>query len=142
MGNLGHWFNIPVLVTSLERIDNSQDLSSVPSSGGWVGQNEPDGLLGVNDEDGSDGESDSLGVDVGGVLVVQHVVEVGNLPLLVTNDWEPQVGTGDLVNVLDPALMGSDSVGRETNELDATPGELRLKLSKSSELGGADGSVV
>ena len=70
MENLGHWFNIPVLVTSLERINNPQDLSSVPSSGSWVRQDKTDGLLGVNNEDGSDGEGDSLGVDIGGVLVV------------------------------------------------------------------------
>lgn len=136
------WGGDAVLVTSLQRVDNPQDLSSVPSSGGWVGHNEADGLFAVDDEDGSDGESDSLRVDVGGVLVVQHVIEVGNLPVLVTNDWEGQVGTGNLVDVLDPATVGVDGVGRKTNELDATLCELRLEQSKSSELGGADGSVV
>jgi len=142
MENLGHWFNIPILVTSLERVDNPQDLSSVPSSGGRVGENEADGLLGVNDEDGSDGESNSLGVDVGGILVIQHVVKVGNLPVLITDDWELQLGTGYLVDVLDPAMMGVNGVGRETNELHTTLGEFRFELSKSSKLGSADRSVV
>lgn len=39
-------------------------------------------------------------------------------------------------------MVRGDSIGRETNELDTTLGELRLELSKSSELSGADGGVV
>ena len=59
-----------MLVTSLERIDNAQDLGGVATSAGRVGEDSADGLLGVNDEDGADGESNALGVDVGSVLVV------------------------------------------------------------------------
>lgn len=59
-----------VLVTSLERVDNTEDLGGVAAGRGRVGEDETDGLLGVDDEDGADGESNTLGVDVGGVLVV------------------------------------------------------------------------
>jgi len=38
--------------------------------------------------------------------------------------------------------MGLDGVGRQTDQLDAALGELRLKLCKGTELGSADGSVV
>lgn len=38
--------------------------------------------------------------------------------------------------------MAVDGVGRETDELDATLGELGLELGKGAELGGADGRVV
>lgn len=59
-----------VLVASLERVDNAEDLSGVAASAGGVREDGADGLLGVDDEDGTDGESDALLVDVGGVLVV------------------------------------------------------------------------
>lgn len=59
-----------MLVTSLERVDNAEDLSGVAASAGGVREDGADGLLGVDDEDGTDGESDALLVDVGGVLVV------------------------------------------------------------------------
>lgn len=65
-----------VLVASLERVDNAQNLSGVAASGGGVGEDGADGLLGVNDEDGADGESDALGVNVGGILVVDPGVVV------------------------------------------------------------------
>ena len=74
--------------------------------------------------------------------MVKHVVGESDLALLVANDGELETSLGDLVDVLDPATVAVDSVGRETNELDTTLGELGLELSKSTELGGADGGVV
>lgn len=59
-----------VLVTSLEGVDDAEDLGGVAASGGRVREDGADGLLGVDDEDRADGESNALGVDVGGVLVV------------------------------------------------------------------------
>lgn len=132
----------PVLVAGLQAVKDTKDLSSVATSRGRVRQDQTDGLLGVNDEDRADGERNALGVDVGGVLVVNHVVGKRNLALLVTNDGELQLRAGDLINVLDPALMAVDGVGRETNQLCAALGKLRLELSEGTELGGADGGVV
>jgi hypothetical protein len=131
-----------VLVTSLERVDNAENLSGVATSGSGVWEDCADGLLGVDDEDRADGESNALGVDVGGVLVVKHVVLESDLAFLVANDGELEAGARDLVNVLDPTTMAVDSVGRKTNELDTTLGELGLELSEGTELGGADGGVV
>lgn len=59
-----------MLVTSLKRVDNAQDLGGVATSASRVGEDSADGLLGVDDEDRADGESNALGVDVGSVLVV------------------------------------------------------------------------
>ena len=132
----------PVLVAGLQAVEDTEDLGGVAASGGGVRQNETDGLLGVDDEDRADGERNALGVDVGGVLVVDHVVGKRNLALLVADDGELQLGAGDLIDVLDPALMAVDGVGRETNELCAALGELRLELGECTELGGADGGVV
>lgn len=71
-----------------------------------------------------------------------HVVGVSDLALLVANDGELQVGTGDLIDVLDPTTVALDGVGGKTDELDTTLGELGLKLGKCTKLGGADWGVV
>jgi hypothetical protein len=84
----------------------------------------------------------SLGVDVGGILVVQHVIGERNLALLVGDDGERELAARNLVNVLDPSSVALDSVCRETNQLNTAFGELGLQLGKGAELGGADGSVV
>lgn len=71
-----------------------------------------------------------------------HVVEERNLSLLVANDGESDVAASNLRNVLDPALVGLDGVGGETNGLDASLLELGAELGHGTELGGADGSVI
>lgn len=76
------------------------------------------------------------------VVVSLHVVKVGNLALLVGNDGEVDLGAGDILDVVDPALVGAEGVGRETDQLDAALLELGLKAGHLAELGGADGSVV
>ncbi len=48
-----------------------------------VRNSQTNGLLGVDNEDGTDSEWKTLLVNVGGVLVVKHVIQVGNLALLV-----------------------------------------------------------
>lgn len=131
-----------VLVGGLEGVDDTEDLSSVTAGGGGVGQDGTDLLVGVDDENGADGESDALGVDVGGILVVNHVVQVGDLALRVGDDGESELGSGYLVDVLDPSVVGFDIVGAQANELDAASSELRLELSESTELGGANGGEV
>jgi hypothetical protein len=40
-----------VLVTSLQTVQDTQDLRSVPACACWVRKDEADGLLGVDDED-------------------------------------------------------------------------------------------
>ena len=59
-----------VLVTRLQRVHHAEHFGSVATCGGGVRENETDGLLGVDDEDGADGEGNALGVDVGGILVI------------------------------------------------------------------------
>jgi hypothetical protein len=132
----------PVLIAGLQAVEDTENLGSVAAGGGGVREDETDGLLGVDDEDGANGERNALGVDVGGILVVDHVVGKSDFALLVADDGELQLGAGDLIDVLDPALMAVNGVGRETNELCATLGELRLELGESTELGSADRCVV
>jgi hypothetical protein len=116
--------------------------SGVTASGGRVGHDQTDLLGGVDDEDGTDGESQTLGVDVGGILVVNHVVGVGDLALGVGDDGELQLRAGDLIDILDPGMVALSVVGTETNELSVTSSELGLELSESTELSSADGGEV
>lgn len=132
-----------MLVGGLESIDDTEDLGGVTASGSGVGEDQTDLLAGVDDEDGADGQSQTLRVHVGGVLVVDHVVQVGDLALRVGDDGELQAGASHLINVLDPAVVGLDTVGAETNQLDTTRGEFGLELGESSKLGGTDrGEVI
>lgn len=126
-----------VLVAGLEGVDDAEDLGAVAAGGGGVRQDGADRLLGVDDEDGADGEGNALGVDVGGVLVVDHVVKVGDLAVLVADDGEADVRAGDLLDVADPALVALGRVGRESNQLDAALCELGLETSHLAELCGA-----
>lgn len=71
-----------------------------------------------------------------------HIISIGDLSLLVSNDWEAQFTSRDLINIFDPSTMALDRVCRETNQLDTTLGELWLELSEGAQLGGADGRVV
>lgn len=131
-----------VLLGGLESINDTENLSSVAAGRGGVGHDQTDLLGGVDDEDGADGQSHTLGVNVGGVLVVNHVVQVGDLALGVGDDGELELGAGDLIDVLDPTVVRFNVVGTQTDELDTTRGELGLKLGEGTELGGADGSEI
>jgi hypothetical protein len=84
---------------------------------------------------------------------------VGDLALWVGDDGEGELRAGNLVNILDPGLVGLGAVGAlyrirtnphshnwaltyETDQLDATSSELGLELGESTELSGANGSEV
>lgn len=65
-----------MLVTSLERIDNPQDLGGVTAGRSGVRHDETNSFLGVNDKDRTDGERNALGVNVGGVLVINPIKDI------------------------------------------------------------------
>ena len=62
-----------MFITSLQGVDNTEDLSSVTTGRSRVRQNKANCFLRVNDKDGADCESNPLGVDVGSVLVVDPI---------------------------------------------------------------------
>ena len=74
--------------------------------------------------------------------MVDHVVEEGDLSLLIPNNGKSQVTSADFVDVLDPSTMTLDCVCRQANELDAAFCELGLEFGEGAELGSADWSVV
>jgi len=136
------WGGNSVLVASLEGIDNSEDLCRITSGRCRVGHDQSDGLFGVDDENRADGEGDTLLVNVGGILLIKHIVQQRNLSLLVANDWEFEVAATDFIYILDPTTMALYRVGGKTDELHPPSGELRLKFGERPELSGADWSVV
>jgi len=135
-----------VLVTNLERVDNPQDFVKVATSGGRIRNSQADDLLGVDDEHRSNGEGNTLGIDIGGVLMVQHVVQGGDLTFLVGDDGVVDTGWADLgaerLDILDPSVVLLEAIGRETDELHATISKVLGTTSDFTKLGGADGGKV
>jgi hypothetical protein len=150
-----------VLVARLEWIDDAKDFGSVAPSAGGVGEDGADCLLWINDKHAADCECNPLLVDVCGILMVNpahamlahwiqrtqhplencinvHVVHERNLALLVANDWEAQLASRDLVDILDPAAMALDCVRAQSDKLDVSLCEFGLELSKGAEFGGAN----
>ena len=64
------WSRDLVLVTSLERIDHTEDFGGVATSASWVGEHEADCLLRVDHEHAADGEGDAFLIYVGGILMI------------------------------------------------------------------------
>lgn len=64
------WGGNAVLVTSLQAVKHTKNLSSVTASASRIAENETNSLLRVNDEDRANGESNALAVNIGSVLVV------------------------------------------------------------------------
>jgi hypothetical protein len=55
----------------LEGVNHSEEFHGIPTSRGWVGEDEADGLFGVNDENRADGKSNALRIHIGGILVIK-----------------------------------------------------------------------
>jgi hypothetical protein len=124
-----------VFVSQLKRVNDTEDFLRVTTGTGGVIDDCADDLLGIDEEDGSDSQGHALAVDVGGVLVIDHVVQVGYLAGLVGNDGEGETRLGHFVDILDPFLVRVESVGTQADELDIALGELGLEFRESSELG-------
>lgn len=81
-----------MLIPRLQRVNDAQHLGGIPAGRGWVREDKSDGLLGVYDEDAADREGDTLLVNVGRILVVQHIIGIGHFALFVANDRESEIG--------------------------------------------------
>lgn len=80
-----------VRVARLQRVHHTQHLGSVATGRSRIGEDEAYGLLWVDYENTSDGECNSLLIDIGGILMIQHIVQICNLSLLVSNNWEFEI---------------------------------------------------
>lgn len=63
-----------MLITELQGVDASQNLGELTTGRGGVLESQANLLAGIDDEDGSDGEGNTLFVNVGQILLVEHVL--------------------------------------------------------------------
>ena len=122
-----------MFVACLQAIDHPQHLRSVSPRARGIAQDQANRLLRIDDIHASDGQRHALGVHIGCVLIVDHVVQQGNLALLVANDGELEVRAGDFVDVLDPAVVGVDRISGEADQLDIAFGEFGLEFGEGAE---------
>jgi len=66
--------------------------------------------------------------------MIYHIVPVRDFSVAISNNWKRQIRVSDLVDILNPLLMRCKGVCTQTNELNASFCEFRLKVGKSTEL--------
>ena len=123
-----------MFVGQLQGVNDTKDFGRVAASTGGVVDNCANDLLGVDEEYSSDSQCHALCVDVGGILVVDHVVEVSDFARLIGDDGESQITSRDLVDILDPFLMRVQSIGTQSNKFHSSLLEFRLEFGKGAEL--------
>jgi hypothetical protein len=120
----------------LDRINDAKKFLRITSSGRRIINNSANDLFGVDEEDGTDGQGHPLRVDVGGILIIDHVVQIGDFARLVGDDGEFDRAIADFDDILDPFVMGFEGVGTQAEDLDVAFVKLRLEVSDCSELKG------
>jgi hypothetical protein len=118
----------------LQRVDDTEDFIRVTSGTGGVVDDGSDNFLGIDEENCADSQSHTLRIDVGGILIIDHVVQERNLPGLIRNNRETQMAPRNVIDILNPFLMRLERIGTQPNELDATFRKLRFKFGEGTEL--------
>ena len=127
-----------VLGGELDRIEDAQDLVEVAPGGHRVGERQLDLLVGADDEDRAHGRVVGGGAAVGGDLVGrQHVVELGDLEIVVGDHRVLDRRALRFLDVLRPGAVAVDRVGRQADQLGVSFRELGLDLGHVAELGRA-----
>ena len=95
-----------VLVTSLQTVQDTKDLCSVPARARGVRHCEANLLCRIDNEDRTDCKGDAT-VLLKRVEVVlrDHIVEKSDVAICVSDDWELYRGVGRLVDVVDPLVV-------------------------------------
>lgn len=122
-----------MLIPRLQAIHHPQHLGRISASARRIAHDQPNRLFGIDDEDAADRKGNALLIDIGGILVVEHIIKIGYLAGFVADDGEAEGRAGNFVNVLDPATMALNGVGGEADELDAALGEFGFEFGKGTE---------
>lgn len=117
-----------VLVGDKQGIHDTEQLSCAATGRGRIRLDEADHLVGIDDKYRPDRVGDAAGADVGDVLVVEHIISMGNLAILIANDRQCQRTASDLGNVVDPSIVRLNRIGGQADQLDAALGEFGLVL--------------
>jgi len=130
-----------MLITELERIDDPNNLVEVSTGRSGVSNRQADNLLRVNHKDRADSERKALRITIRGILLILHVVERRDLPVLVGNDRELHVSRASLgsilVDIFDPFVVFFQSVCGNTDEFDVALSEVFRAPGDFTELSGA-----
>ena len=131
-----------LLITSLQAINYTQDLSGVSPSARRIHHCQSDLLRWVNDEDTADGECDALLVNVVQILLVHHVIEPCHFSISICDDWELEVCLRDVVDVFNPPVMAAQIIGTESDHLYPSLLEFIFQFRECPQLGRADWGEV
>ena len=118
----------------MQGINDTEDFGRIAASAGGIVDDGADDFFGVDEENSADRQCHTLCVDIGSVLVVDHVVDVCNFAGLVGDDGKRQATARDVVNILDPFLVRVQSIGTQTNKLYSSLLEFRLEFCECTEL--------
>ena len=116
----------PLFIAGLQTVYHPQNLGRVPSHARRIHHRQPHFLRRIDDEHAADRERDSFRVDVAQILLVDHVVQPGDLAVGVGDDGELEISAGNIVDILDPSVVGTKVVGGEADHLDAAAGEVEF----------------
>jgi len=119
--------------------------------------------VGTLDQQRAHSKRKTFDIPVGRILLIQHIIKGGNLPVRVGNlrtyyldtrefenrlayNGELNIGRSKLgaifVDILDPCIMIIKAVGGDANDLDATRSEIRSTTSDFTKLSRADGREI
>ena len=115
-----------MLIPRLQAVHNPEHLGRIPPRARRIAHDQSDHLLRIHDEHTPNRKRNPLGIHIGCILMIQHIVQIRHFPLLVADDGKLELRPADLVDVFDPPTVRLDRVGRQPDQLDAAPRELGL----------------
>lgn len=140
------WRGYAVFIAKLQRVYNTENLIKVSSSRSWISNGQTNDFLGINHEYSADREGKTLCITVSRILLIEHIIEGGDFPVLVGNDGELHVGwsvtRAEVVDIFDPLVVVFEAIGRYSNEFDIALSKVISAASDLAKLSGADGRKV
>lgn len=140
------WRGYAVFIAKLQRVYNTENLIKVSSGRSRISNGQANDFLGINHEYSTDRKGKTLCVTVGRILLIKHIIEGGDFPVLVGNDGELHVGwsvsSTEVVDIFDPLAVVSEAIGRNSNEFNIALSKVVGTTSDLAELSGADGCKV
>lgn len=122
-------------------------------------------LLSPAGGEGAHSEREAFSIPVGGILLIQHIIQGGNLPVGIGNlrnnylntptnskaealayNWELDISRSKLgtifIDIFDPCMVVLKAVGRDANNLHVALFKIRNATSDLTKLSGADGREI
>lgn len=140
------WRGYAVFIAKLQRVYDTENLIKVSSGRSRICKGQANDFLGINHEYSTDRKGKTLCITVSRILLIKHIIEGGNFPVLVGNDGELHVGwsvsRAEVVDIFDPLAVVFEAIGRNSNEFNIALSKVTSAASDLAELSGADGCKV